>query len=101
IARDDRPWGGSDPPAIAYSYAPGRGAVHALKLLDRYRGIVQCDGYAAYKTIANTRDATITLAFCWAHLRRRFFENRPGRPGSDCQRSARAHRGPLCDREDD
>ena len=52
IARDDRPWGGTDPPAIAYSYAPGRGVVHGLKLLDSYRGIVQCDGYAAYKTIA-------------------------------------------------
>src|SRR5438128_4515474 len=53
IARDDRPWGGTDPPAVAYSYAPGRGAVHALKLLADYRGIVQCDGYAAYKTIAD------------------------------------------------
>ena len=42
IARDDRPWGGTDPPAVAYSYAPGRGAVHALKLLEHYRGIVQC-----------------------------------------------------------
>jgi transposase len=40
IARDDRPWGGTDPPAVAYTYAPGRGAVHALKLLDHYRGIV-------------------------------------------------------------
>src|ERR1035437_3061779 len=48
IARDDRPWGGTDPPAVAYTYAPGRGAVHALKLLETYRGIVQCDGYAAY-----------------------------------------------------
>jgi transposase len=75
IARDDRPWGGTDPPAVAYTYAPGRGAVHGLKLLDRYRGIVQCDGYAAYKTIANaTPDEAITLAFCWAHLRRRFFD---------------------------
>ena len=45
VARDDRPWGGTDPPAIAYSYAPGRGAVHGLKLLDQYRGIVQCDGF--------------------------------------------------------
>lgn len=34
IARDDRPWGGAGPPAVAYTYAPGRGAVHALKLLD-------------------------------------------------------------------
>jgi transposase len=75
IARDDRPWGGTDPPAIAYSYAPGRGAVHGLKLLDGYRGIVQCDGYAAYKTIADKApDQAITLAFCWAHLRRRFFD---------------------------
>jgi transposase len=76
IARDDRPWGGTDPPAVAYTYAPGRGAVHALKLLETYRGIVQCDGYAAYKTIADdarTNDA-IALAFCWAHLRRKFFD---------------------------
>jgi transposase len=75
IARDDRPCGGADPPAIVFSYAPGRGAVHALKLLDGYRGIVQCDGYAAYKTIADkTPGEAITLAFCWAHLRRHFFD---------------------------
>ena len=76
IARDDRSWGGTDPPAVAYSYAPGRGAIHALKLLEHYRGVVQCDGYAAYKTIADntTCGEVITLAFCWAHLRRRFFD---------------------------
>ena len=62
IARDDRPWGGTDPPAIAYTYAPGRGAVHALKLLDTYHGIVQCDGYAAYKNIA-------CLSGCYPHPR--------------------------------
>src|SRR5258705_9143367 len=63
IARDDRPWGGTDPPAIAYSYAPGRGVVHGLKLLDSYRGIVQCDGYAAYKSIAGaTTGEAIKLA---------------------------------------
>src|SRR6202035_1271252 len=81
MARDDRPFGGTDPPAVAYTYAPGRGAVHALKLLDHYRGIVQCDGYAAYKTIVNTAsDEAITLAFCWAHLRRRFFDIAEGGP---------------------
>ena len=75
IARDDRPWGGTDPPAVVYTYAPGRGAVHALKLLDGYRGIVQCDGYAAYKKLAaEAPGEAITLAFCWAHLRRRFFD---------------------------
>ena len=49
--------------------------MHALKLLDRYRGVVQCDGYAAYKSIASAAPGDpITLAFCWAHLRRRFFD---------------------------
>ena len=33
MARDDRPFGGKDPPAVAYSYAPGRGAVHLHALL--------------------------------------------------------------------
>src|SRR6201982_2777521 len=75
IARDDRPWGGTDPPAVAYSYAPGRGAVHALKLLEHYRGIVQCDGYAAYKSIADTAGGEkITLAFGWPQLRRQCFD---------------------------
>jgi transposase len=79
IARDDRPWRGPEPPGVAYTYAPGRGAVHALKLLDNYTGIVQCDGYAAYKTLTNPARKnncaeSITLAFCWSHLRRRFVE---------------------------
>jgi transposase len=76
IARDDRPWGGTDPPAIAFTYAPGRGAVHALKLLDGYCGVVQCDGYTAYKKLAaEAPDEAVTLAFCWSHLRRRFYDH--------------------------
>ena len=76
IARDDRPWGETDPPAVAYIYAAGRGAVHALKLLDRYRGIVQCDGYAAYKKFAGSKsvEPSVTLAFCWSHVRRGFYD---------------------------
>ena len=64
MARDDRPFGGTDPPAVAYTYAPGRGAVHLHTLLKNYRGIVQCDGYAPYKKLP---EDAITLAFCWAH----------------------------------
>jgi transposase len=76
MARDDRPWGNDDPPAVVYSYAAGRGTEHALKLLAGYGGIVQCDGYAAYKQLADGRRAGggATLAFCWAHWRRRFYE---------------------------
>jgi transposase len=53
IARDDRPWGGSQPPAVVYSYAPGRGHTHPNTLLGGYRGILQCDGYSAYKKFAD------------------------------------------------
>ena len=34
IARDDRPWRRRDPPAVVYTYAPGRGGEHAAALLD-------------------------------------------------------------------
>jgi transposase len=76
IARDDRPWGGTEPPAVAYTYAPGRGAVHAIKLLAGYSGILQVDGYSAYAALTNpARDGgAVTLAFCWSHFRRRFYE---------------------------
>jgi transposase len=71
IACDDRPWGGTDPPAVAYTYAPGRGSMYGHALLANYSGVVQCDGYAAYKSLDGER---ITLAFCWAHLRRKFYD---------------------------
>lgn len=88
IARDDRPWsGGADasghpkhpgtgPPAVAYSYAPGRGAEHAAKLLDGFNGILQVDGYAVYKKLAapGRQGGPVTLAYCWSHLRRQFYE---------------------------
>ncbi len=76
IVRDDRGWGGSDPPAVVYTYAPGRGADHAIALLKGFSGVLQADGYGAYKTLveaARPREA-IMLAYCWAHARRRFFD---------------------------
>jgi transposase len=77
IARDDSAWrGDTGPPAVVYTYAPGRGAEHAMTLLAGYRGIVQCDGYAPYKQVVQRGRAgnAVILAFCWAHLRRRFYE---------------------------
>lgn len=76
IARDDRPWGGIDPPAVVYSYAPGRGGEHAARLLDGFSGILQVDGYVAYKKLAAPArpGGPMTLAYCWSHLRRQFYE---------------------------
>ena len=78
IARDDRPWGGTDPPAVVFHCAPGRGAKHPKALLADYQGILQCDGYSAYKTLAAANDG-ITLAFCWSHVRREFVELAKGK----------------------
>ena len=36
-----------------------------------FQGYAQCDGYIAYKTLAN-KVSGIQLAGCWAHLRRKF-----------------------------
>jgi hypothetical protein len=71
-ARDDRPWGGADPPGVAYVYAPDRKAERPIAHLAGFTGILQVDGYAGYRALAVRGD--VQLAFCWAHVRRRFYE---------------------------
>ncbi|MDV3253805.1 IS66 family transposase, partial [Devosia sp. BK] len=76
LARDDRPWSGTAPPGVAFTYAPGRGGLHAERILQGFGGILQVDGYAGYnRLIAPGRvGADIQLAYCWAHARRKLFE---------------------------
>ena len=76
IARDDRPWGSSDPPIVAYRYAPGRGAQHAANLLAGFSGVLQVDGYAGYdkQADAGRPGGPLELAYCWSHFRRRFYD---------------------------
>jgi len=78
IVRDGRPWGSTDPPGVVFHYAAGRGARHPEALLADYQGILQCDGYGAYKTLAAASEG-VTLAFCWSHMRREFFDLAEGK----------------------
>ncbi|MFD0461696.1 IS66 family transposase [Microvirga aerilata] len=71
-ARDDRPWGGTDPPGVAYVYAPDRKAARPIEHLAGFAGVLQVDGYSGYRALAAGNQ--VTLAFCWAHVRRRFYE---------------------------
>lgn len=71
-ARDDRPWQGGDPPGVAYVYAPDRKAERPITHLDGFSGILQVDGYGGYRVLAEK--SGVTLAFCWSHVRRRFYE---------------------------
>lgn len=76
LARDDRGWGGEDPPGVIYFYADGRGGIHAEEFLASFKGILQVDGYTGYNRLTkSTRaDGPLTLAFCWAHARRKLKE---------------------------
>ena len=78
-AGDDRPWGGSDPPLVAYVYAADRKAERPEAHLGEFAGILQVDGYGGYAALARRR-RQVVLAFCWAHVRRKFFELAPTSP---------------------
>jgi len=71
-ARDDRPWNGTDPPGVAYVYAPDRKSERPIAHLAGFKGVLQVDGYGGYRVLAERKE--VTLAFCWAHVRRRFYE---------------------------
>jgi transposase len=71
-ARDDRPWGGTDPPGVAYVYAPDRKAERPIAHLAGFKGVLQVDGYSGYRVLAER--GGVRLAFCWSHVRRRFYE---------------------------
>lgn len=77
LARDDRNWGGDDPPGVVYFYAPGRHGEHAETFLSGFNGILQIDGYPGYNRLARPSRKggdPIVVAHCWAHARRKLKE---------------------------
>lgn len=71
-ARDDRPWSGPEPPAVVYFYSSDRRAERPVAHLGQFKGVVQVDGYPGFDQL--TASGNITLAACWAHARRKFYE---------------------------
>lgn len=74
LARDDRPWGGDDPPGVAFTYAPGRSGQYAETILQGFGGTLQVDGYAGYNRLLKRPAEDIRLTYCWAHARRKLHE---------------------------
>ena len=76
VVRDDRPFGGLDPPAAAYFRSPDRAGSHPEAWLGTYVGIVQADAFSGFGRLygATRRPGAIVEAACWAHGRRKFFE---------------------------
>ncbi len=48
----------------------------AAALLKGFNGVLQVDGYDGYNILARPDRAggPVTLAYCWSHLRRKFYE---------------------------
>jgi hypothetical protein len=74
--RDDRPFGGTAPPAALYYASRDRRQEHPDRHLNGFTGILQADAYAGYNGLYDParRQGAIIPALCWAHARRKFFE---------------------------
>jgi transposase len=74
--RDDRPFGGKDPPGVMFYYSRDRTGAHPQKQLARFTGILQADAYAGYDALykPGRKPGPIVEASCWAHARRPFYK---------------------------
>src|SRR4030088_3092961 len=73
--RDDRPFGGTAPPAAMFYYSRDRAGEHPQAHLANYAGIFQADAYSGYNKLyePDRKPEPILEAACWVHARRPFF----------------------------
>ena len=74
--RDDRPFGGKDPPAALFYASRDRTREHPERHLASYAGVLQADAFDGYNRlyVAGRKPGPIFEALCWSHARRKFFE---------------------------
>jgi transposase len=107
--RDERPHGGTAPPAVLYRYTPDRKGQHCRAELASFTGWLHADGYAGFGKlyeIAGASSSSLPLAgpprvaevACWAHVRRGFFDEAKG-SGSPIAKEALERIGALFDIE--
>jgi transposase len=73
--RDDRPFGGKDPPAAMFYYSRDRKGEHPQSHLAQYAGLFQADAFDGYRALylPQRSPGPILEAACWVHARRPFF----------------------------
>jgi transposase len=73
--RDDRPFGGTSPPAAMFYYSRDRKGEHPQTHLAKYAGLFQADAFDGYRQLylPNRTPGPILEAACWVHARRPFF----------------------------
>ncbi len=76
-------WTVASPTTVMHRIFPSRSTATAREVLGDYHGIVVADGYEPYQTVARAGPDGVpryTLAFCWAHVRRKFVKAEPFAP---------------------
>ncbi len=76
--RDGRPYGSPQPPAAVFFYSPDRKGEHPRAHLKGFTGTLHADGYAGFNPVFET--GHVTEAACWAHVRRKFFDEHATNP---------------------
>jgi transposase len=74
--RDDRPFGGKDPPAALFYASRDRTREHPERHLADWAGLLQADAFDGYNRLylPDRKPSPIVEALCWSHARRKFFE---------------------------
>jgi transposase len=89
-AVDNRPWCGPGHPAAAYVYSEDRRGEHPQTHLRGFRGLLQVDGYAGFGGLVTGKtDDAPQLAFCWAHVRRKFYDIHVANPSPLAEQALR------------
>lgn len=70
--------GTSEKPLIYFHYDPTREGKVAKIFLEKYKGVVQTDGYSAYDFL-DAKSGIVHLG-CWAHVRRKFMDAKKALP---------------------
>ena len=76
-------WTVASPSAVYHKIFDSRSTAAARDVLGEYRGNVVADGYEPYQTVARAGPdglARFSLAFCWAHVRRKYVKAEPFAP---------------------
>ena len=67
---------------VIFKWEVSRGAACLKNVIPvNFSGTVQCDAYSAYPSFVRGHEGSITLAGCWAHARRKFYEAKEQAPG--------------------
>lgn len=77
-AVDDRASGATTPALIWYRFTPDRSGIHPQSELKDFKGLLQADGYAGYEKLYTSN--RIREVACWAHFRRKIFEQHQASP---------------------